>query len=282
MIKERSLKEGTKGHIYRTLSPMRAANSSMRSPSPIQVDLKKFASPNSREDCIKLQRCYSPLLSPIATKNKEESGPYRIRRIRDLLDHLVTFAAMTAKTISPKQQEEIKLRLNGAFDRIIKYSKSLNNPFALGADTSTQLSQVIEACLRDLEIKLKAIALNGGSSEQDIQQVRTFISSMTEQSAMLDIEELLPKIIDYLKGCKVSQGMTTLKNLMSRHSEKTMRSFFCQIKELTNGRYKTEKVLKMILARNQSKSQYGDLTRTFQSWKDQLRQENPDNKVNLI
>ena len=118
------------------------------------------------------------------------------------------------------------MRLNGAFDRIIKYSKSLNNPFALGADTSTQLSQVIEACLRDLEIKLMAISLNGGSSEQEIQQVRTFISSLTEKSAMLDIEELLPKIIDYLKTCKISQAMTTLKNLVERKTEKTLRSSF--------------------------------------------------------
>jgi hypothetical protein len=39
---------------------------------------------------------------------------------------------------------------------------------------------VIEGCLRDLEIKLKAIALNGGSSEQEIEQVRIFISSVTE------------------------------------------------------------------------------------------------------
>jgi galactitol-specific phosphotransferase system IIB component len=98
----------------------------------------------------------------------------------------------------------MKLRLNGAFDRLIKYSKSLNNPFALGADTSTQLSQVIEGCLRDLELKLKAIALNGGSSEQEIEQVRIFISSITEQSAILDIEELLPKIMSYLKQCKYS------------------------------------------------------------------------------
>ncbi len=74
----------------------------------------------------------------------------------------------------------MSLRLNGAFDRLIKYSKTLNNPFALGTDTSTQLSQVIEACLRDLEIKLKAKALNGGSSEQDIEQVRKFISLLTE------------------------------------------------------------------------------------------------------
>lgn len=110
----------------------------------------------------------------------------------------------------------MKLRLNGAFDRLIKYSKTLNNPFALGTDTTTQLSQVIEACLRDLEIKLKAIALNGGSSEQDIEQVRTFISSLTEQSAIIDIEELLPKIISYLRQCKYSQGMSMVNNMMER------------------------------------------------------------------
>lgn len=58
--------------------------------------------------------------------------------------------------------------------------------------------------MRDFEIKLKAIALNGGSSEQEIEQVRIFVSSVTEQSAILDIEELLPKIISYLKQCKYS------------------------------------------------------------------------------
>jgi len=75
-----------------------------------------------------------------AKASKEESGPFRIRRIKDLLNHLVNFAAHPALTITVKQSEEMKLRLNGAFDRLIKYSKSLNNPFALGADTSTQLS----------------------------------------------------------------------------------------------------------------------------------------------
>jgi hypothetical protein len=98
----------------------------------------------------------------------------------------------------------MKLRLNGAFDKLIKYSKSVNNPFALGTDTSTQLSTVIEACLRDLELKLKAIALNGGSSEDDLLKVRNFISQLTEHSTMLDVEELLPKIVNYLRVCKVS------------------------------------------------------------------------------
>ena len=70
--------------------------------------------------------------------------------------------------------------------------------------------------MRDFEIKLKAIALNGGSSEQEIEQVRIFVSSVTEQSAILDIEELLPKIISYLKQCKYSQGMSALKNLIQR------------------------------------------------------------------
>ena len=118
--------------------------------------------------------------------------------------------------MTPKQLEEMKLRLNGAFDKLIKYSKTLNNPFALGTDTNTQLSTVIEACLRDLELKLKAIALNGGSTEDDIQRVRIFIGQLTEQSTMLDVEEILPKILNYLKGCKVSQGINIMKNLISK------------------------------------------------------------------
>jgi hypothetical protein len=43
---------------------------------------------------------------------------------------------------------------------------------------------------------------------------------------MLDIEELLPKIIAYLKNCKISQGITSLKNLMERKMEKIVRRSF--------------------------------------------------------
>jgi len=50
--------------------------------------------------------------------------------------------------------------------------------------------------------------------------VRTLISSITEQSAVLDVEELLPKIIVYLKRCKQSQSISMLKNLIERSNEK--------------------------------------------------------------
>jgi len=69
--------------------------------------------------------------------------------------------------------------------------------------TGHHLSRVIEGCLRDLEIKLKAVAMgNGGSREEEIRKVREFIGKLTEQSAMIEIEEVLPKIMEYLKGSK--------------------------------------------------------------------------------
>ena len=222
--KERDLKDGSKRLcFYKSLSPYKENCN-----SPVaKGNIKKCSSPNSRDDCIKLQRVYSPLITPKKEGvNKEQSGPFRIRRLKEMLTHLINFAAHPANTITVKEQEEMKLKLNGAFDRLIKYSKTLNNPFALGTDTSTLLSMVIEACLRDLELKLKAIALNGGSSEQDIEQVRTFISSITEQSAVLDVEELLPKIIVYLKRCKQSQSISMLKNLIERSNEKNARIAF--------------------------------------------------------
>jgi L-cystine uptake protein TcyP (sodium:dicarboxylate symporter family) len=69
---------------------------------------------------------------------------------------------------------------------------------------SSQLTGVIEACLSDLELKLKAIALNEGSSESDLEKVRHFINQLADNSVALDIEELLPKILAYVHGAKVS------------------------------------------------------------------------------
>ena len=70
---------------------------------------------------------------------------------------------------------------------------------ALGSDLQQSLAKVIEACLADLEVKLKSIALTSTAGEPEIQRARDFIGQLTSKTVMLDIEEILPKILDYVR-----------------------------------------------------------------------------------
>jgi hypothetical protein len=44
--------------------------------------------------------------------------------------------------------------------------------------------------------------MGGGSDEEEIRRVREFIHKVTEQSAVIEIEEVLPKILEYLVESK--------------------------------------------------------------------------------
>ena len=84
--------------------------------------------------------------------------------------------------------------------------------------------KVIEGCLKDLEIKLKSIAIGDGSAdEEEIQKVRDFIMMLTEQSAIIEVEELLSKILGYLKTSKQTQSTSMLKSFFLRHKDRLLR-----------------------------------------------------------
>ena len=152
-----------------------------------------------------MSRAYSPLLQEILT---DKNGPtFRIRRIKDLLTRIVSFAGHPAHTLSSAQVEQINLRLSGAFDRLIAFSRQANQSFTLASTETTRdhLLHVIHGCLGDLEGKLKSLVMGGGpsmSDEEELRRVREFIARLTEQSAMIEIEEVLPKILAYLEQSK--------------------------------------------------------------------------------
>ena len=80
--------------------------------------------------------------------------------------------------------EQINLRLSGAFDRLIAFSRQVNQSFTLASTETTRdnLLHVIHGCLSDLEGKLKSLVMGGPSisDEEELRRVREFISRLTE------------------------------------------------------------------------------------------------------
>lgn len=106
----------------------------------------------------------------------------------------------------------MQLRLNGAFDRILRHQKLSSDPFALEQQVQLSLSKVVESCLSDLQLKLKTVILSSKIGASDLKRARDFIGKLTSRSALLDIEEILPKLIDYVKSAKMDHGLEKLRN----------------------------------------------------------------------
>jgi hypothetical protein len=125
--------------------------------------------------------------------------------------------------------EHINLRLSGAFDRLIAFSRQAHQSFSLASTETTrdQLLHVIHGCLGDLEGKLKALVMGGASSmsdEEELGRVREFIARLTEQSAMIEIEEVLPKILAYLEQSKQRQACSMINSVVKRTTDRVRRA----------------------------------------------------------
>ena len=91
--------------------------------------------------------------------------------------------------------------------------------------TKDSLIHIIHACLSDLETKLKSLVYAGeGSDDFEIQRVRDFISKLTEESAVIEIEEVLPKILEYLHRSKQEQGCVMMKQAVERQRDRIIRA----------------------------------------------------------
>ena len=123
--------------------------------------------------------------------------------------------------------EHINLRLSGAFDRLIAFSRQAQQSFALASTETTrdQLLHVIHGCLGDLEGKLKALVMGGPSmsDQEELGRVREFIARLTEQSAMIEIEEVLPKILAYLEQSKQRQACSMINSVVKRQTDRVRR-----------------------------------------------------------
>ena len=121
------------------------------------------------------------------------------------------------------------MRLSGAFDRLIAFSRQVNQSFTLASTETTRdhLLHVIHGCLGDLEGKLKSLVMGGGpsmSDEEELRRVREFIARLTEQSAMIEIEEVLPKILAYLEQSKQRQACSMIESVMKRQKDRMRRA----------------------------------------------------------
>lgn len=85
---------------------------------------------------------------------------------------------------------------------------------------------MIQGCLGDLETKLKALVMGSESiqDEDEIKRVREFIGRLTEQSAIIEVEEVLPKILEYLQQSKRAQASAMLGSVVNRQRDRTLRS----------------------------------------------------------
>jgi hypothetical protein len=80
---------------------------------------------------------------------------------------------------------------------------------------------------------------------------------------LIDIEELLPKILATLYRYRISEGGAQLKNMMSTKMTRALRHAWNVMKDETWSNKRSERLLKTIINRHESKAQYGSMTRTF-------------------
>lgn len=111
---------------------------------------------------------------------------------------------------------------------MIGFSRQVNQSFTLTSTETTRdnLLHVIHGCLGDLESKLKSLVMGGPSisDEDELKRVRDFISRLTEQSAMIEIEEILPKILAYLEQSKHRQACSMINSVVKRQTDRVLRA----------------------------------------------------------
>ena len=62
------------------------------------------------------------------------------------------------------------------------------------------------------------------SDEEELGRVREFIARLTEQSAMIEIEEVLPKILAYLEQSKQRQACAMINGVVKRQTDRVRRA----------------------------------------------------------
>jgi hypothetical protein len=99
--------------------------------------------------------------------------------------------------------------------------------------TKEHLLHVIQGCLGDLETKLKALVMADSIQDEDeIKRVREFVARLTEQSAIIEVEEVLPKILEYLQQSKNNQASAIIGSVMNRQRDRMLRSAWFAIVNL--------------------------------------------------
>jgi hypothetical protein len=178
----------------------------------------------------------------------------------------------------------MKLRLAGAFDRLQQYQRASLDPLTGTSELRHQLTTVIEACLFDLELKLKTLALSddGTTSEFVLSQVRQLISRLTNSSLLVDVEELLPRLLAYVSEAKRMQGLHLLQEVSRRCEARLAKHALCELHGDYRQKTLVERALRACLTRRESKQTFGGLTRVFQSWKDELRCERVSETIRLF
>jgi|LauGreDrversion4_2_1035121.scaffolds.fasta_scaffold23767_2 hypothetical protein len=80
---------------------------------------------------------------------------------------------------------------------------------------------------------------------------------------MIDIEEVLPKIIDYIKRTRMAHGLEKLSHSLANQKLREQRIAWSHIHDQFSDRQRAHKLLRMVFGRHQSIKEYGSLTRSF-------------------
>ena len=86
--------------------------------------------------------------------------------------------------------------------------------------------------------------------EDEIKRVREFVTRLTEQSAIIEVEEVLPKILEYLQQSKINQAFAMIGSVVSRQRDRMLRSAWHSILNFAVQKERQDRVLKMVLSRH--------------------------------
>ena len=84
----------------------------------------------------------------------------------------------------------------------------------------------------------------------DLKRARDFIGKLTSRSALLDIEEILPKLIDYVKSAKIDHGLEKLRNSLEKIRLREQRRVWNHFRDTFNGMIRAQKLLRIIASRH--------------------------------
>ncbi len=74
------------------------------------------------------------------------------------------------------------------------------------------------------------MVLSSDTTEEELQAVRALICRIGTEASMLEVEEVLPKVMGYIRGCQLEMGAMRARAVIRRAEERSVRQAFQHLK----------------------------------------------------
>ncbi|CDW76403.1 UNKNOWN [Stylonychia lemnae] len=256
-------------------SPIRQrASSAMRSQSKNVIQLvpsqyqKKSVSPHMRSNYYEggsISLCETSQFAFNEDYLQYDEENQKICQVRQTLNNILNSFQMNSqnKLIPSKSLEEIRLKLNGALDKLIKVRLQ---------DNPSYISNIIHGCLNELGQRLLQYSQQQNMSENDYRNMKHLLYETQEQNVVVDIQTMTIRLLQYVRHTNYLIGLQKLKSTINEAQVYQTKEFFQILKSKNNLRLRQYTFLKLITERAQNKFQYSHILRYFNQWKSETIQ----------